>query len=172
MNGGDARYLRGRLLALLLLAVLSLGLSTEARAQAQVSCSVSAVGVNFGIYNPLSAAPTLANGQVSATCSLIGRGAARVNVTSSYSTGSSGSYAMRTLRSGTNALNYNLYFDAAFTQIRGDGTGGSQTGSASFTLNSRTPVQSTTSVIYGRIPAGQDVVPGNYSDTIVVTIIY
>ena len=155
-----------------LLALLSLGLSTEARAQGQVSCSVSVVGVNFGIYNPLSAAPTLANGQVSATCSLLGRAASRVTITSTYSTGSSGSYAVRTLRSGSNLLNYNLYFDAALTQVRGDGTGGSQTGSASFTLNNRNPVQSTSSVIYGRIPAGQDVVPGSYSDTIIVTIIY
>jgi spore coat protein U-like protein len=74
--------------------------------------------------------------------------------------------------SGTNRLNYNLYYDAAFTQIRGDGTGGTQTGGASLTVSSGARTASTTSVIYGRIPAAQSPNPGTYSDTILVTINY
>lgn len=141
-------------------------------AHAVVSCTVSATGPNFGIYNPLSAVPTLANGQVTATCTLVSGGTQSVTLTSSYSIGSGSSYAARTLRSGTNILNYNLYYDAAFTQIRGNGTGGSQQGGASMTVSRGSPVQTTTSTIYGRIPAGQDVAPGAYTDTIVVTITY
>jgi spore coat protein U-like protein len=79
---------------------------------------------------------------------------------------------MRTLRSGANTLNYNLYFDAAFTQIRGDGTGGSQQGGATLTVSSGTRTASTTSVIYGQIPALQDPAAGSYADTIVVTLTY
>ena len=74
--------------------------------------------------------------------------------------------------SGTNKLNYNLFYDAAYTQIRGDGTGGSTTGGASFTLTKADPTQSTTSTIYGRIPSGQDVAAGSYTDTIIVTVTY
>jgi len=71
-----------------------------------------------------------------------------------------------------NRLNYNLYFDAAFTQIRGDGTGGSQTGGATLTVSSSSRTASATSTIYGRMPAAQNAVPGSYADTIVVTITY
>jgi spore coat protein U-like protein len=51
------------------------------------------------------------------------------------------------MRSGVSQLFYNLYFDAAFTQIRGDGSGGSQTGGASFSLTPFNSTQSTTSTI-------------------------
>jgi spore coat protein U-like protein len=74
--------------------------------------------------------------------------------------------------SGLNRLNYNLYFDAAFTQIRGDGTGGSQTGGASLTVSSASRTATATSTLYGRIPASQNAVPGTYLDTITVTITY
>jgi spore coat protein U-like protein len=143
-----------------------------ALAAAAVSCTVSATGPLFGIYNPLSATPTYANGQVQATCTLLSGGATTVNLVSSYSTGRSGSYVLRSMAAGTSILNYNLFFDAAYTQIRGDGTGGSQTGGASFSLTPGNPTQSTTSTIYGRIPASQDVAAGAYADTIVVTVTY
>jgi spore coat protein U-like protein len=74
--------------------------------------------------------------------------------------------------SGAQLLSYNLYFDAAYTQIRGNGTGGSQQGGATFTLTPSAPTGSTTSVIYGRIPALQDVAAGSYTDTIIVTVTY
>jgi spore coat protein U-like protein len=151
---------------------LALALLGAPAAQAVVSCTVSATGPNFGIYNPLGAQPTLANGQVTARCTLVSGGTQSVTLTSSYSIGSGSSYALRTLRSGTNILNYNLYYDAVFTQIRGNGTGGSQQGGATLTVSRGTPAVSTTSVIYGRIPAGQDGAPGLYTDTIVVTITY
>ncbi len=141
-------------------------------AGAAVSCTVSATGPVFGIYNPLSATPTYANGQVQASCTLLSGGATTVNMVSSYSTGKSGSFALRDMLSGTNRLGYNLFFDAAYTQIRGDGTAGSQTGGASFSLTPGNPTQTTTSTIYGRIPASQDVAAGAYADTIVVTITY
>jgi spore coat protein U-like protein len=141
-------------------------------AAAAVSCTVSATGPVFGVYNPLSAAPTYANGQVQASCTLLSGGATTISLVSSYSTGQSGSYALRSMVSGGNKLSYNLFFDAAYTQIRGDGTGGSQTGGASLSLNSSNPTQTTTSTIYGRIPASQDAAAGAYTDTIVVTITY
>ena len=143
-----------------------------ALATGAVSCSVTATGPLFGIYNPLSATPTYANGQILASCTLLSGGATTVNLVSSYSTGASGSYALRTMISGANKLNYNLYFDAAYTQIRGDGTGGSQTGGASLALSPGNPTQTAMGTIYGRIPASQDVAAGAYVDTIVVTITY
>ena len=153
--------------------LLSCGLvPLPAWAAGTVSCSVSATGPIFGTYSPLSATPTYANGSVTATCTLVSGGATTVNLVSSYSTGASNSYALRSMLSGTNKLSYNLFYDAAYSQIRGDGTGGSQTGGATFDLTNSARTQSATSVIYGRIPASQDVSAGAYADTIIVTITY
>jgi spore coat protein U-like protein len=136
------------------------------------TCSVSATGPAFGVYNPFSASPTAANGAVQASCTLLSGGAATVSIVDSFSTGSSGVYSTRTMLFGANKLNYNLYFDAAYTTIRGNGTGGSQTGGATLNLTSANPTQTVTGVIYGRMPAGQNVAPGAYSDSIVVTITF
>ncbi len=152
--------------------LLLLALFVPAGAWGAVTCTVSATGPAFGVYNPLSTTPLLANGQVSASCTLTGTTSTTVSLVSSYSTGSSGTYALRTMLSGTSSLGYNLYYDAAFSQVRGDGTGGSQQGGATMTLTRTAPTASVTSVIYGRIPALQDVAPGSYLDTIVVTVTY
>jgi spore coat protein U-like protein len=150
----------------------SLLLLSCAAVHAAATCTVSAVGPAFGVYNPLNAAPTLSNGTVTASCNYVSGGATTVTLVSSYSTGISGSYASRSMVSGVNRLSYNLYFDAAFTQIRGDGTGGSQTGGATLTVSSTTRSASVSGTIYGRMPAGQNAVPGSYADTIVVTVTY
>ena len=141
-------------------------------ASAAVTCSVSATGPAFGVYNPLNATPTYANSTVQVSCTLLSGGATAVTLVSSYSTGASGSYALRTMLSGASTLGYNLFYDAAYTQIRGNGTGGSQTGGATLNLTPATPTQTASGTIYGRIPAGQDVAAGSYADTIVVTITY
>lgn len=152
--------------------VAGAGLMLSGTAEAAASCNFSATGPAFGLYNPLNASPALANGSVTATCSWISGGSTNVTMISSYSPGNSGNYANRYMLAGTNRLYYNLYFDAAFTRIRGDGTGGSQTGSASLRVSRGQPVATSTSVIYGRIPARQSPNPGTYTDTILVTINY
>jgi len=141
-------------------------------AGAAVSCTASSTSTAFGIYNPLSATPTFANGTVQVTCTLLSGGSTTVNLVSSYSTGASGTYATRKMLSGANVLNYNLYFDAAYTSVRGNGTGGSATGGATLNLTPTNPTGTASGTIYGRIPAGQDVAAGSYTDTIVVTITY
>ncbi|MFT3905033.1 MAG: spore coat U domain-containing protein [Steroidobacteraceae bacterium] len=145
-----------------------------AMSQAAVSCSTSATGPSFGVYNPLSSTATPANGSISVTCSLTSGNSATVPVTVAFSTGYSGTYSSRYMLSGTNRLSYNLYKDSAYTLIYGDGTGGSYTAAAnpSFELTRSNPSQTASGVIYGLIGAKQDVAPGSYSDTIVVTISY
>ena len=128
------------------------------------NCSVSTVGLFFGNYNVFSPAALTSNASMTYRCNgvvpLIDR------VTIDLSQGNAGTYASRTLFRGTEALNYNLHLDAAMTQIWGNGTGGSQRYGPTSPPNN----QDVTVTIFGRIPAGQDVSVGNYTDTIVATI--
>ena len=147
-------------------------LAASAAAHAVVSCSVSATGPAFGNYNPLTPSPATANGSVVVTCTLSRAGPTTVTAVISLSTGSSASFAARTLLAGASTLSYNLYQSATFAQVWGDGTGGSFTETAILTLHPPNWTQQATSVIYGVIPAGQDVAAGSYSDTIAVTVNY
>jgi spore coat protein U-like protein len=90
----------------------------------------------------------------------------------SLSTGSSGSFAARKLSFGASALQYNLYQTAAYQVVWGDGTGGSSASAASLHLTPAAPVQQVVQTIYGQISPGQDVSPGSYLDTIIVTVNY
>lgn len=81
----------------------------------------------------------------------------------------SGGFNPRKMRltSGTDLLNYNLYTSATYTDIWGDGTSGTVTVWGKFLKNK--PENMT---VYGRIPSGQDVRAGTYTDTLTVTLIW
>lgn len=137
-----------------------------------VNCTVSAGSIAFGVYNPLSAAPDTSTGTLRITCTGSGSGSKTETAALTVSTGLSGSYATRKMFSGTNALEYNIYWSTAYSQVMGDGSGGSFAGSAGpFTVPAGGS-NFATGTMYGMIPAGQDVAAGSYSDTLVVTVEY
>lgn len=144
-----------------LLGVLAASWFTPLAAHAAVKCSVTTVGVAFGLYDVFSSSPLLSAGSVSVRCTGLGSGIELVSV--ALSTGGSGSFQPRTLFRGSDRLNYNLFLDAGHSQIWGDGTGGT----LRYVSVSKNPV---TLTIFGQIPPGQDVTAGTYSDTIVVTV--
>lgn len=153
--------------------VLAVLLLTPAPAQAACSplslcvCTVTATGVSFGNYNPLAPADTDATGTVRVVCTLLLDLAGSFTI--DLSTGSSGSFSQRRLQRGSENLRYNLYVDAARSQLWGDGTGGS----TRITRNFGALLNVTDTVpVYGRIPAGQNVAPGIFTDTIIVTVTY
>jgi spore coat protein U-like protein len=125
-------------------------------------CTFSTVGINFGNYNVFSAGALTATGTVTYRCLGVGGEA----ITIDLSQGTAPSFNPRTMLRSGEALNYNLYLDAAATQIWGNGTGGSQRYGPLVPQNNRT----TDVTIFGRIPAGQDVTVGSYTDTIIATI--
>jgi spore coat protein U-like protein len=151
-------------------ALASLLVSTAA--DAATSCSVTATGPVFGVYTAGTAAPLDANGSLAVTCTLLSGGTTTVTPEVQLSAGSSGTFQPRTMLSGTQKLNYNIYWSTAYAQIWGDGTGGSFYGTATLTLSPQAPTQQATGVLYGQIAAAQDPAPGSYSDTIVVTVTY
>ena len=146
-------------------------------ARAADTCTVTAQPVAFGVYDPISITP--ATGTVSISVECTGN---PHDVLLRLSTGGSGTYAQRrmTVISGTATLGYNLYVDPTYTQVFGDGTGGSatvqcKTGANSGGCTGSNPSGSTRRAVrpvYGRLPAGQDAAPGNYRDTIRVDVIF
>ncbi|MGR9085693.1 MAG: Csu type fimbrial protein [Gammaproteobacteria bacterium] len=152
-------------------AILALAMSGAADSVYGASCSVSTIGdISFGVYDVFSPGANDATGKINVLCEdilVIG-----VTYTILLSTGASGSYAPRAMSDGSgHTLDYNLYTDAnRVTPVWGDGTGGTGTVSGIFGIGlfSRNRDHD----VYGRIPAGQNVNVGNYSDTITVTVNY
>jgi len=144
----------------------------EGRAEAADSCSMSVGGINFGVYDPTAGSATTSVGTVLVSCSWTAPAPASINVAVSLSTGSSGSYSVRTMKSGSSTLQYNLYFNTNGSTIWGNGTGGSDYGAATITTGTPSGSGSTSGTIYGIVPAHQDVAPGAYGDTIIVTLSY
>jgi spore coat protein U-like protein len=158
-----------RLLAVAALWVLTGGLC---QAAGIVSCTVSASGLAFNVYDPYSGSPTLTNGVVTMSCTLLSGGAMFVNPVSSYSTGSSGTYANRTMLFGANQLNYNFYLDSNMSKEAGDGSPNTYHGGGSMHLIPPVFTGQVQDNLYGRIPINQGVIPGTYLDTIIVTVNY
>jgi len=123
---------------------------------AHALCTVTALPVVFGAYNPLSSQNVDAAGSVTIAC--VPASAYVV----SLSTGG-GTYSVRRMASGSHAINYNLYLDAARSVVWGDGSGSTSKVSDS--------AASATYPVYGRIPGSQSAAGvGAYSDTITVTV--
>jgi spore coat protein U-like protein len=137
-----------------------------AHARSVTDCTVSVTGVVFGTYTPLAPTALLANGAVNIACTgITGNNGVTVDLTA----GASGSYLpTRTLTSGALTLNYNLYLDAGYSGIWGNGSGGSVEGSVSIRRQS----PNATLTIYGAVAAHQDPAPATYSDTILVSVNY
>jgi spore coat protein U-like protein len=125
---------------------------------------VSASSLNFGSYNAASASPTDANVTVAVFCASIFRELPAFTV--ALSRGGAPSYTPRTLASGANTLNYNIFTTSGYTTIWGDGTGGTST------LGNGGGTWIVLFTGFGRIPVGQYVAAGSYTDTITVTVTY
>ncbi|MDE2069775.1 MAG: spore coat protein U domain-containing protein [Gammaproteobacteria bacterium] len=136
--------------------------------RAAPSCTISSTAVNFGNYNPLNVASVTGTSTLTFQCP---SGVPRSGITYTISLSSgSGTYVQRTLTSGGNVLNYNLYTDSTLTTVWGDGSSGSTT--VSTTVSRPQARAGVTNTVYGNIPAQQDMIPGSYTDTITVTVTF
>src|SRR5687768_14728334 len=97
-----------------------------AAADAAGTCTISAVGLAFGIYDPASPTPDTALGSVAATCIWTGGGSTQFTLTTRFSAGNAGVLPSRHMlrQGGTEQLSYNIYLDAGLSLIGGDGTAG------------------------------------------------
>ncbi len=137
--------------------LLAVALAMTAPQGWAATCSLNVTGVNFGGYNVFSNVALDSAGNIGVSSDV------SAEYTIALSKGG-GSYEQRVMSSGAYSLNYNLYTDAARTGVWGDGNGGFAIVSGSGT--------SVNHVVYGRIPARQNVTVGSYSDSIIVTLTF
>ncbi len=125
-------------------------------ARVQSGCSVSGGVLDFGTYTAGQPDDVTATGRITLTnCN----GTVLIELDG----GSSGNVQDRSMRSGNNRLRYQLYVDNGYSRVWGTGQQGLQYMALS---------NSATVLVYGRIPGGQNVPAGNYSDTVNVTITF
>jgi spore coat protein U-like protein len=126
---------------------------------ASAACTINASNtVAFGAYDINSATANDSAGTITYTCTSF----ALVTL----GTGASGTFTARTMiAGGPDLLSYNLYRDAARTQVFGDWSGGTSGTFVGAGTNA-------TISVYGRVPALQNVAPGAYTDSVVVTFTF
>jgi spore coat protein U-like protein len=152
-------------LKLLTLTGIALAFVSPEVAQA-IQCRVTVNPINFGIYMPLTPTPVDVIGQVDVRCQ-----AQPGSFTIIIGPGISGNQLARTLLAGgPGVLNYNLYIDAARTQIWGDGTLPTFVVSGVRTARRRPSFYNYP--VYGRIFANQAPNPGIYNDNLLVTVLF
>ncbi len=124
------------------------------------TCAVATTApLPFGGYSVFNPAPSDSTASLTYVCTGVA-GPVTIALTGMQPDGS------RSLKNGSDMLAYNVFVDASRMQPWGDGTFGSSP--AVFPK----PVDGAvnTAVMYGRIPARQDVALGEYSDSIVAVI--
>jgi spore coat protein U-like protein len=154
MHGHPTPLIRAAACALF---VLLAGASRVEAAQ----CSVAATSVVFGTYNVFSSSPVDSTGTIVLRCN----GGAR-NVLIAITKGQSLTFVPRQLAKATEKLAYNLFLDAARTSVWGDFSGGTSGHIEANPPNNQDLVVT----VYGRIPPGQDISAGSYSDSVTVVV--
>ena len=120
-------------------------------------CSVSAAGLAFGSYAPLSEQPLDSAAAITVTCDVA------VAYALALSSGG-GSFMDRRMSGPGHELRYNLYVDVPRVTVWGDGSSATAVVSGSVTPGNHT--------VSGRVLPRQNVAAGTYVDNIIVTLTY
>ncbi len=136
---------------------------------ANEKCSIIGVKVlDFGTHDVFSPSPTDANSTLRVQC--IQLQGATITVSLDQGLYSGGTFFPRRMLSGTSTMQYNIFSDGQGGTVWGDGSSGTAT--VSRTLNPTDNMQSFDLILYGRIPAGQNLPSGAYNDSVNVTITF
>lgn len=122
--------------------------------------------VDFGTYLPLTGGNLTPTSPFRVRCTPNSRGQVLISAGTAPA-----SFTPRTLKGpGGATLPYNLFLDATYTAIWGDGTGGSAVPPA-YTTGPGGGNTFFNGTIYALLPAGEDVPAGTYIDTVSVDIV-
>ena len=126
-------------------------------------CAVSSTPIAFGRYDPVSHLSIPSVALIHYRC----LGTVR-RLAIGLTKGKSATFAVRVMSQGPHQLSYNLYLDAAGTQVWGDGSGGSK----EYTVNTPAPGADISVPVFGRISGRQNVPVGSYQDDVAVLVNY
>ena len=131
-----------------------------------LNCTITLTPLAFGLYTPGQATPVDAVANITVRC-VAQPGTYAVTI----GPGLSGDQLARTMLAGPGEfLSYNLYRDAARTQIWGNGA------PPTFTVTGTRPSVGRPTInvhpLYGRIFSGQNPDPGNYADNLLITVLF
>lgn len=157
------------LIAIALTAISSQAFAANATATFQATatlnsaCTVSADTVSFGPITPAATGTAGATGTITSTCSN------NVPYTLSINGGVSTDISARTMAGATSGntdkLAYNLYTDATYTNVWGDGVKGKTVGLTGTGI-------AQTSTVFGQLSLNQYLKPDTYTDNLTVTLAY
>jgi spore coat protein U domain-containing protein, fimbrial subunit CupE1/2/3/6 len=153
-----------------LFAASSAGVGLSVTASVAAKCIVSSTSVvAFGAYDPVVT-------NASGGSDLDGTGSVGIQCTPgngtsiSLDSGANASGNQRRMQgpAGTSSafLNYNLYSDSGRTTAWGNGSNGA----SSFAISTSSTAAERTFTVYGRVPKGQDVNVGSFTDTVQATV--
>ena len=136
------------------------------------SCIVSAPGsLAFGAYDPVdlnNTTPKNGQGTINVRCTRGTTTTIALEQGQNPATGSTCTNPIRQMNDGAGErLRYNLFSDSNRTV-----TWGCTTGTNTTSYQSTNSANAASLDVWGRIPAGQDVAPGNYSDTVQITLTF
>lgn len=127
------------------------------------SCDIDTSPLAFGAYDPVvqhASQPLDSAASVTLSCT---KG---TSATIGLSAGQHASGTVRNMWNGNTALQYELFSDAGRTQPWGDG------GSNQVETGEAPSDAPRTFVVFGRIPGGQDIPIGTYTDAVVATVVF
>ena len=127
------------------------------------NCVLTTTTLNFGAYDPVQVnktTPLTVSATIKIACTT------GTTTTLTIDTGLNPTHAVgasRAMASGSDYLSYELYTTSSKTTVWS---------TANAVSNAATSKAPTSELVYGSIPAGQNVAAGSYSDTVTVTATY
>lgn len=155
-----------------LLSATMLSQAANTNANFNVSTTVNAIciidsasSLTFASYDPSQAVAQNSTSTITVRCT----NTTPFNIGLSAGNGPNANTTTRVMTSGGNNLNYALYSDSAQTHTWGNTIG---TDTVASTGQGMAPANAIIKTVYGQIPYQPGTVPGNYTDTVTVTVTY
>lgn len=146
------------------------------------ACNQSLTDIGFGVITQLDPQPTDVQGTITVECQAEAADLAGLPPTAivdyqiRIDGGTAGNVVLRALQGPGATLRYNIYTDPGRQSVWGDGGNGTTTQSGQFVFTADEVLQGTPKsaghLSYARIPPNVNVVPGQYSDTVTVTLVF
>ena len=121
--------------------------------------------MTFAAYDPSTQTAQTTSSSISVNCT----NTTPFNIGLSAGGGAGATVTNRVMTSGTNTLNYSLYQDTGHASVWGNTVGTDTVAAAGLGMASGNAIVKT---VYGQIPLQPNAIPGNYSDTVTVTVSY